>query len=76
MIFVDLRLSGMDGIEFCSTIRKDRPTDSIFAMTGYSSEYSQATCRDVGFDDYFVKPVAVSALTKAAEKAFERLERG
>ena len=75
VMFVDLRLSGMDGIEFCSTIRKARPFDCIYAMTGYSSAFSVAACREVGFDDYFVKPVGFGVLIKAAEDAFGRIER-
>jgi hypothetical protein len=32
-------------------------------------------CRSAGFDDFFVKPVEMEVLLKAAEDAFEKIER-
>jgi FixJ family two-component response regulator len=32
-------------------------------------------CRTAGFDDFFVKPVEINVLIKAAADAFEKLTR-
>ncbi len=75
VMFLDLKLPGMSGVELCRRIRRDYPIACIYAMTGYTSLFDLAECREVGFDDYFVKPVNLKQFFKAAEDAFEKLER-
>ena len=75
VMFIDLKLPGMNGIELCKLIRKENPIACIYSMTGYSSLFELADCRDAGFDDYFLKPMDIQILLKTAEDAFERIER-
>ena len=75
IMFLDLKLPGMDGVELCRQIRRDHPITCIYAMTGYTSLFDLAECREVGFDDYFVKPIDLKQFFKGVEDAFEKLER-
>ena len=75
VMFLDLKLPGMSGVELCTKIRKDKPIALIYAMTAYTSLFELADYRDAGFDDYFTKPVELKILSKAAEDAFEKIER-
>lgn len=75
VMFLDLKLPGMNGCELCRRIRKDRPIAIINAVTGYTSLFELAECREAGFDDYFTKPVEVKTLVKTAADAFEKLGR-
>lgn len=75
VMFLDLKLPGMSGVDLCGRIRKDKPLAIIYAMTGYVSLFELTTCREAGFDDYFTKPVEVKTVVSAAEAAFERLDR-
>jgi CheY-like chemotaxis protein len=75
LVFMDLKLPGLDGLELCRRIRRFNPLAIIFAMTGYPSLFELSDSREAGFDDYFRKPVKLQVLSKAAEQAFERLER-
>ena len=75
VMFLDLKLPGMNGIDLCRWIRKENQIAIIHAMTGYSGLFNLLECRQAGFDDYFVKPFNLSVLLKAAEDAFEKLER-
>ncbi len=75
VLFLDLNLPGMNGIELCRQVRKDWPMSIPYAVTGYASTYDMVDCRDAGFEDYFTKPVKLSELNKAAKHAFEKLER-
>jgi CheY-like chemotaxis protein len=75
VIFLDLKLFGMDGIELCRQIKKDTPLTIIFAMTGWAALYDVEECREAGFDDFFTKPVQTEMLLKAVDGAFERLNR-
>ena len=75
VMFLDLKLPGMNGVELCRAIRKKNPIACIHAVTGYRSLFELAECRAAGFDDYFTKPVKLERLLKAAAEAFERLDR-
>ncbi len=75
VIFSDLNMEQMDGLELCRKIKKTKPMTIVFAMTGYASLFELADCREAGFDDYFKKPFKLPILIKAAEDAFEKIER-
>jgi len=75
VMFLDLKLPGMNGIELCRRIRNENPIACIYAMTGYSSLFELADCRDAGFDDYFLKPLDLAVFLKTARESFEKIER-
>jgi len=75
VIFLDLKLFGMNGIELCKRIRGKNPLAIIYAMTGWAGLFEVEECREAGFDDFFRKPIATETITKAVEDAFEKIER-
>jgi DNA-binding response OmpR family regulator len=75
VMFLDLNLPGMNGMDLCRRIKKDKPMAIVFAVTGYASLFELADCREAGFDDYFKKPVDMKSLVRAANEAFERIDR-
>jgi len=72
VMFLDLHLPQMNGIELCRIVKSKFPHSVVYAMTGYSNLYEVAACHAAGFDDYFEKPVGIQMLREAAEKAFAR----
>ena len=75
VLFLDLKLPQMNGVELCKEIRKDKPIAVIYAITGYSSLFELTDCLEAGFDDYFTKPFELDVILKAAWDAFERIDR-
>jgi DNA-binding response OmpR family regulator len=75
LIFLDLRLFGMNGIDLCRQIKKNNPVSIIYAVTGWSGLFEIEECREAGFDDYFTKPVSLDLLFRAVEEAFAKLDR-
>jgi len=75
VMFFDLNMPGMDGVELCNEVKKDMPMSIIYAITGYASLFELADCREAGFEDYFKKPVNIKTLIKIADDSFEKLER-
>lgn len=75
IMFIDLKLPGMSGIELCEEIRKTNHVPIIYAMTGNVGLFELSDCRRNGFDDHFPKPFSVKLIVKLAEDASERLER-
>ena len=75
VMFLDLNMPRMGGIELCRKIRENNPIACIYAVTGNATFIELASCREAGFDDYFTKPVDGEMLLKAAENAFEKINR-
>lgn len=75
VLFLDLNLPGMNGVDLCREIRKQYPMSIAYAVTGYASLFELSDCRDAGFEDYFTKPANLSDLLEAAEHAFKKLAR-
>jgi len=75
VMFLDIKLPGISGIELCKKIRVENQICIIHAMTGYNNIYGLLECRAAGFDDFFIKPVRMNLLKKAAQDAFDKLER-
>lgn len=75
VIFMDLSMPGVNGLELCRQVHRENPIAVIFAVTGFASVFELADCREAGFEDYFTKPVDLAVLFKAAESAFEKIGR-
>ncbi|MDM8550573.1 response regulator [Desulfobacterales bacterium HSG2] len=76
VMFLDLKLPGINGIELCKQIKKEKPSVIAFAITAYASIFELSDCIEAGFDDYFTKPVRLETLTKTIENAFAKIEQG
>ncbi len=75
VIFLDLKLFGMNGIDLCRQIRETKPVSVIFAITGWAPLFEIEECREAGFDDYFEKPLDMDMLLDIVADAFKKLER-
>lgn len=75
VLFLDLKLPGMDGVQLCREIKKNQPISIVYAVTGYASLFQLADCLEAGFSDYFIKPVKPRFLFRAARAGFEKLDR-
>lgn len=75
VMFVDLHMPDMSGVELCEKIRRNYPLSFMYAMTAYVSIFALTECREAGFDDYFVKPVNIELFDQAAREAFEKIQR-
>lgn len=75
VMFLDLNLPGMNGLELCKQIKAEFPLAICHAITAHTSLFQLADCREAGFEDYFPKPVDIQILNKAAQEAFEKVER-
>lgn len=75
VMFLDLNLPGMNGLQLCKKIRKEKPLTVLHAITGNPSLFELADCREAGFDDYFTKPVSLELLLNVAKDAFSKRER-
>lgn len=76
VIFLELKLPGMSGLELCRRIRRDDQEVIIYAITSLTDFGNVTDCRSAGFDNVFLKPISLNVLLKAAEDGFERAGSG
>ena len=75
VMFLDLHMPDMSGVELCEKIRRNYPLSFMYAMTAYVSIFALTECREAGFDDYFVKPINIELFDYAAKEAFVKIQR-
>lgn len=68
LVILDVRMSGMDGIEVLSEIRRVTPAIGIVMLTGYSSKEVAVEALRGKADDFIEKPLDVEATRKIIEK--------
>ena len=73
VMFLDLNLPDMSGIELCRQIKNDKPKAVVYALAGCPSRLQIADGSKDGFDDCFSKTTNISALFKAVEDGFEKI---
>ena len=57
LIFLDIQMSGMNGIEVLKTIRKEDQDTAVIMMTAYGSEQMAVNAMKYGANDYLTKPL-------------------
>jgi DNA-binding NtrC family response regulator len=75
-VLCDVQLPKLDGISLLRRSRAGAGGDStFFMMTGFGSVDQAVEAMRCGAADYFVKPVEISSVLAAVEKAVEQRER-
>lgn len=62
LIFLDLQLPKINGLEACSKIRSNGISSPIVALTANTSLETKRKCFQVGFNLYMTKPISIESL--------------
>jgi CheY-like chemotaxis protein len=71
VMFIDLNLPGMNGIDLFKAIKALHPSSEAYLITGYASESDLQKCRSAGFRDCLMKPISFPVMFQAAQAAFK-----
>jgi DNA-binding response OmpR family regulator len=74
MVVLDLMLPGMDGLEVCREIQRDRWVP-VLMLTARTEEADKVAGFAVGADDYLTKPFSLRELVVRVKAILRRLER-
>ena len=73
IIFVPLKIGGMDSFELCRKIKHFNPRCILYAYSWHLKLYDPETLERVGFDGFLKRPTKKETLTTAVEGAMFRL---
>jgi len=74
LILLDIQMPGeMDGLEVCRLLKDSKETQDIYIimLTSKGQEWDVEIGREVGADDYFIKPFSPIKLIKKVEEVLE-----
>ena len=70
VIFLDINMPDMSGLDLCREIKKKDISTYLVAVTGSPSTSGKEQCIEAGFNDFYSKPIALNDLYNAAKTAF------
>jgi CheY-like chemotaxis protein len=71
MVFTDIRMPGMDGIDVAAEIKARQPWMPVVIVTGYGTADAQARAKEVGVTAFLHKPLSSDAIEASAREALE-----
>ena len=71
LIFMDVKMPGMDGLETLKRLKEMNPKLLVIMMTAYSTTEKAITAMELGAYDYLTKPFDNRRLTEIIKKAIE-----
>lgn len=71
MVFTDLRMPGMDGVEVAEKVRARQPWTPVVIVTGYGSGKSEERARAAGVCEFLHKPLSPEVIEASAAKALQ-----
>ena len=71
LVLTDLRLPGMDGLEFLGRMRARYPSLPVVVMTAFGTVETAVEAMKAGAGDYVLKPFSLEDLTMTIDKVLE-----
>ena len=75
LLFVDIKMPGMDGIELLATVKETYPETMVIIITAYGSIESAVQAMKIGATDYLLKPFKPDQLSLVMEKVVQQQKR-
>lgn len=75
LIILDLMLPGMDGMDICRFMRREKNFTPVLMLTAKTSELDRVLGLEVGADDYLTKPFSVPELVARVNAILRRAEQ-
>ena len=70
VVFTDIRMPGMDGLEVAQRIKAANPWLPVVIVTGYGSEANEMKARQIGVSSFLHKPLTPELIEATATYAY------
>ncbi len=68
LIFMDISMPIMDGIEATKLLRAKKLSTPIIALTAHTMDNDKEECINAGMNDFVLKPIRINEISKVIEK--------
>jgi DNA-binding NtrC family response regulator len=68
MVFTDIRMSGMDGLDMTARLKKSHPGLPVVVITGHGTEANEKKAHDLGVAGFLHKPLSPAVIIENAER--------
>ena len=68
MVFTDIRMPGMDGLDMASRMKKSYPEMPVVVITGFGTEANEKKAHDLGVAGFLHKPLSPASIIENAER--------
>lgn len=75
LIITDLKMEGIDGMEFLKEVKKIRPETEAIVITGFATMETAKESFQHGIVDFLSKPFKLSEIQTAVEKAVAKIRK-
>lgn len=69
VVFTDIKMPGMDGIELAERVKAKRPWTPVVIVTGYGSKVNEERARTIGVSGFMNKPLSPEMIEESAMSA-------
>ena len=69
MVFTDIKMPGMDGVELAAEVKARQPWTPVVIITGYGTTANEARAKEVGVSDFMRKPLSPEMIEESAAHA-------
>lgn len=69
VVFTDIKMPGMDGVELAERVKSSRPWTPVVIITGFGSTENESRAKAAGVSDFMRKPLSPEMIEASAAKA-------
>ena len=74
VVVSDLRMPGIDGLDFLKIVKERWPQIQVILLTGYGNPDVEGAVHDLGGFGYFSKPIDPEVMADTIKEAFEKIK--
>lgn len=75
VMFTDIRMPGMDGVEVAERTRKEEPWMPVVIITGYGSDENETRAKAAGVQEFLRKPLSPDMIESSLREAIAAAPR-
>ena len=72
LVFTDIKMPGMDGVELAEHVKASRPWTPVVIITGYGTTENEVRAKAAGVSDFMRKPLSPEMIEESAAHALLR----
>jgi CheY-like chemotaxis protein len=69
VVFTDIKMPGMDGVELAERVKSSRPWTPVVIITGFGTTENESRAKAAGVSDFMRKPLSPEMIEASAAKA-------